>query len=163
MSDFMEMIDPRTMTAKLLENGKVIAEYKVEQCDKCAMIVQLDSLGYQKSDPVEIAVAQYFGIKDFEPTCGTFKDQADVASFIEVKHTKWRDGHLIVKESDRNSDIAVLVVGTSPQYYIAGWIPVAVAKKPRFKHDKSNSWWVSQINLQPIETLQRSQYGAARL
>jgi len=111
----------------------------------------------------EIAVAQYFGIKDFEPTCGTFKEAADVASFIEVKHTKWRDGHLIVKESDRNSDIAVLVVGTSPQYYIAGWIPVAMAKKPRFKHDKSNSWWVSQINLQPIETLQRSQYGAARL
>jgi len=53
MSDFMEMIDPRTMTAKLLENGKVIAEYKVEQCDKCAMIVQLDAQGYQKSDPIE--------------------------------------------------------------------------------------------------------------
>lgn len=53
MSDFMEMIDPRTMTAKLLENGKVIREYKVEQCDKCAMIVQLDAQGYQKSDPVE--------------------------------------------------------------------------------------------------------------
>ena len=116
-----------------------------------------DSIG------AEIAVAHYFGIKDFEPTCGTFKNLADVASFIEVKHTKWVDGHLIIKESDRNTDIAVLVTGTSPAYFICGWIPVAVAKKDRFKHAKSDSWWVSQINLQPIDTLRKSQYGNAQL
>jgi hypothetical protein len=36
MSDFMEIIYPQSMTAKLLENGVVIEEYKVEQCDKCS-------------------------------------------------------------------------------------------------------------------------------
>ena len=35
MSDFMEIINPRTMTCKLMENGVVVEEYKVEQCDKC--------------------------------------------------------------------------------------------------------------------------------
>lgn len=109
----------------------------------------------------EIAVAQYFGFKDFEPSCGTFKDSADVGLFIEVKHTKYKEGNLIIKDSDRDTDIAILVVGTSPQYYLAGWIPVIVAKKNRFRHDKSDSWWVSQINLQPVDTLVRSKYGTA--
>ena len=107
----------------------------------------------------EIAVAQYFGFKDFEPSCGTFKNEADVGSFLEIKHTKYKEGNLIIKASDRDSDIAILVVGSSPTYYIAGWIPVVIAKKDRFRHDKTDSWWVSQINLQPVETLIRSQYG----
>jgi hypothetical protein len=47
MSDFMEIIYPQSMTAKLLENGEVIAEYKVEQCDGCAMVVKLDAFGYK--------------------------------------------------------------------------------------------------------------------
>jgi hypothetical protein len=48
MSDFVEIIYPQTMTAKLLENGEVIAEYKVEQCDKCSMLTKFDAFGYQK-------------------------------------------------------------------------------------------------------------------
>lgn len=111
----------------------------------------------------EIVVAQYLNIKDFEPTSGTFKRVADVGSRIEVKHTAYKSGHLIIKESDRSEDIAVLVVGKSPQYYIVGWIPVAIAKKDKYRHSKSDSWWVSQINLQPIETLRKSQYGNAQL
>ena len=48
MSDFMEMIDMKTRMCKLLENGKVIQEYKVEQCDKCSMLAKFDEFGYQK-------------------------------------------------------------------------------------------------------------------
>ena len=48
MSDYMEIINPQTMIAKLLENGVVIAEYKVEQCDKCSKLTKFDSFGYQK-------------------------------------------------------------------------------------------------------------------
>jgi hypothetical protein len=53
MSERMEMINLQTMTGKLFVNGEIIAEYKVETCDKCAKVVQLDKFGYQKSDPVE--------------------------------------------------------------------------------------------------------------
>ena len=35
------------MTAKLMQNGEVIAEYKVEQCDGCAKIMKLDAFGYK--------------------------------------------------------------------------------------------------------------------
>jgi len=47
MSDYMELINPQTMTAKLLKHGEVIAEYKVEQCDGCALIMKLDAFGYK--------------------------------------------------------------------------------------------------------------------
>ena len=101
----------------------------------------------------EMVVARYLGIADFEPTLNTFKNSADVGSRIEVKHTSWRDGHLIVKPSDRDTDLAVLVVGESPNYTIIGWIPVSIAKTPKFKSDQSNSWWVSQINLRPMDSI----------
>jgi hypothetical protein len=53
MSDRYEMINLQTMIGKLFVSGEMIAEYKVESCDKCARIMQLDKFGYQKSDPAE--------------------------------------------------------------------------------------------------------------
>ncbi len=53
MSRYMEVINIKTMSAKILDNGVVISTYKVETCDKCARITQLDMFGYQKSDPAE--------------------------------------------------------------------------------------------------------------
>jgi hypothetical protein len=41
------VIYPKDMTAKLLHNGEVIAEYKVAQCDGCAIIVKIDAFGYK--------------------------------------------------------------------------------------------------------------------
>jgi hypothetical protein len=48
MSEFMEIINPQTMIGKLLQNGAVVEEYKVEQCDKCSMLTKFDAFGYQK-------------------------------------------------------------------------------------------------------------------
>ena len=48
VSKYMELIDPKTRMAKLMENGVVIAEYKVEQCDNCSQLVKFDQFGYQK-------------------------------------------------------------------------------------------------------------------
>jgi len=54
MSGPIEIINPRTMTCTLMEDGVIIAEYKVEQCDKCARLVKFDNFGYQKgSDRTE--------------------------------------------------------------------------------------------------------------
>ena len=47
MSDYVEIIYPQSMTAKLMYNGDVIAEYKVAQCDGCALIVKIDAFGYK--------------------------------------------------------------------------------------------------------------------
>jgi hypothetical protein len=107
----------------------------------------------------EIAAARFFGIEGFKLEINKFKERADLGNRIEIKHTKWLDGHLILRERDRLQDLAVLVVGESPTYYVKGWIPIRAAKTSRFKHDKDGSWWVSQINLNSMENLKESNFG----
>jgi hypothetical protein len=53
---------------------------------------------------------------------------ADVGKGLEVRWTSYIGGNLIVYPNDRDHDIAVLVVGKSPEYFIAGWLPVMSAK-----------------------------------
>ena len=48
VSEYMEIINPQTMIGKLLKNGEVVEEYKMEQCDRCSMLTRLDAFGYQK-------------------------------------------------------------------------------------------------------------------
>lgn len=48
MSDYIELINPQTRTCKLLHNGVVVEEYKLEQCDKCSQLARLDDFGYQR-------------------------------------------------------------------------------------------------------------------
>jgi hypothetical protein len=119
-----------------------------------AVVIHSEAVG------AEIAVARYFDIKDFVPTVNTFKNEPDInlgGLGLEVKQTAHKNGHLIITDDDRDSDIAVLVVGESPSYYLVGWIPVGVAKRPRFL-SAQGGYWISQINLQPIESLKRSKY-----
>ena len=110
----------------------------------------------------EWVVAKYFNLP-FDPYENKFKVKADVGNAIEVRWTKYVTGQLIVHEYDRPTDIAVLVTGQSPHYFIAGWIPVAMAQRPKYRHSKQPNWWVTQINLQPIENLRKSNYGQSAI
>ena len=110
----------------------------------------------------EIAVAKYFGDDNFEPTVDTFKREADVGSQIEVKWTLWQDGHLILNKTDRPQDVAILVVNKAPNYVLAGWIPIAMAKREKYLRG-DGSYWIPQTDLQPIENLRSSNYGDTSL
>lgn len=48
MSDYMELINPKTRICKLIKDGEVVAEYKMEQCDKCSLLAKIDEFGYQR-------------------------------------------------------------------------------------------------------------------
>jgi len=48
VSDYIELINPQTRICKLLKNGEVVAEYKMEQCDKCSLLAKVDEFGYQR-------------------------------------------------------------------------------------------------------------------
>jgi len=61
-------------------------------------------------------VARYLGYQDFNPLDSKFKATADVGAIFEVKWTKYDAGSLIIYDSDRNCDIAILVTGRSPDY-----------------------------------------------
>ena len=106
----------------------------------------------------EWVVAKYLGYS-FDPFEQKNKIKADVGLDLEVKWTKYEGGQLVIHEYDRPTDVAILVTGKSPSYFIAGWIPIAVAQKPRYRSSSQPNWWVTQINLQPIENLRRTTYG----
>jgi len=117
---------------------------------------------YAEALGAEWIVAKYLGV-DYDPIVSKHKEAADVSSNIEVRWTKYVAGQLIVHEYDRSNDIAILVTGTAPHYFIAGWIPIAMAQRPKYRHSKQPNWWVTQINLQPIENLRRSNYGQSSI
>ena len=117
---------------------------------------------YAEALGAEWIVAKYMNA-DYDPFVSKHKEAADVGSQIEVRWTKYVAGQLIVHEYDRPNDIAVLVTGQAPHYFIAGWIPISIAKRPKYRHSKQPNWWVTQINLQPIENLRRSNYGQSAI
>ena len=49
MSDYVEIINPRTMTCTLMKNGEIVDSYPVMQCDMCASIQKFDAFGYRKA------------------------------------------------------------------------------------------------------------------
>ena len=106
----------------------------------------------------ELVVAKRLGY-DYQPGITWDKSKADVGQHIEVKWSANPNSNLWIQASDREDrDIAVLVTGNAPKMHIVGWMPVAVAKRPRYKNTSQNNWTVPQVNLQPIETLIRSNY-----
>lgn len=117
---------------------------------------------YAESLGAEMIVARYFGL-DYDINVSNGKRGADVGQGLEVRWTSYVGGNLIVYPNDRENDIAVLVVGKSPVYHIAGWLPVAFARRKRFKNPRQDSWWVDQANLNPIDTLIRSEYATAAI
>jgi len=104
----------------------------------------------------EMAVAKYFG-KAIDLGNENYKDKADVGDKLEVKHTAWKDGHLILTDDDRKTDIAILVTGTLPNYYLCGWIPINIARRPQQRRS-DGSYWINQADLHPIGDLVRSSY-----
>jgi len=117
---------------------------------------------YAESLGAEMIVARYFGL-DYDINVSNGKRGADVGQGLEVRWTSYVGGNLIVYPNDRDTDIAILVVGKSPVYHIAGWLPVAFARRKRFKNPRQDSWWVDQANLNPIDTLIRSEYATAAI
>lgn len=111
----------------------------------------------------EMAVAKFLKIEDFQPDNQNYKDSADVGSNIEVKYTKWWDGHLIIYPYDREDDVAVLVIAKSPVYHLVGWIPIKQAKFKQNYVAAQNTWWVTQKRLNPMKDLAGSIYGLASL
>ena len=110
-----------------------------------------------ESMAAEVVVAVYFKL-DYNVRECKGKRFADVGNNLEIRHSKHDFGSLIIYPNDRDEDVAILVVGKSPTYRIAGWIPIKMARRPRYKKAGQESWWVSQDDLQPIENLGASQY-----
>jgi len=120
---------------------------------------------HAESAGAEIAVAEWFGITNFNPSINSFKASPDVEvskACIEVKHTRYINGALILQANQamRPNDVCVLVVGKSPVYRLVGWMPAAMALVPKYKHPRQESYWVPQPYLFEMRYLRKSSYGS---
>jgi hypothetical protein len=109
----------------------------------------------------EIAVAEWLGITGFNPSVNSFKTEADVGAGIEVKHTFYLSGALILQESQkqRPNDVCILVIGKSPVYKLIGWMPASMALVEKYKHPRQASYWIPQQYLFEMKYLRKSIYG----
>ena len=97
----------------------------------------------------ELAAAKWLNVPDFKLSIDTYKDEPDIWPNWEVKHTEYAGGHLIIKDSDRNTDRAVLVTGVNP-FTIVGWLPVDFCKDDLYlkaTRQTAISYWVPQAEL----------------
>jgi len=108
----------------------------------------------------ECAVANFYSLP-YQAGQSKTKERADVGENLEVKWSRHPEGNLWISDADRNEDVAILVAGRTPLFTIVGWIPVSIAKRDKYRHSTQDKWIVSQINLQPIETLERSSFAPA--
>jgi len=111
---------------------------------------QIDAVG------AECVVAEYLGFEDYQPLNETYKDKADVGQNIEVKHTYLEQGNLIITGIDRDADIAVLVTGRCPTYYLAGWFWVKEAKDEKYRSELlvGDSYLIPRKDLLPVEFIE---------
>ena len=97
----------------------------------------------------ELAAAKWLNVPNFRLTIDTYKNEPDIWPNWEVKHTEYAGGHLIILESDRDSDRAVLVTGTNP-FTIRGWLPIQYCKDDMYlkaTRQTEISYWVPQNEL----------------
>ncbi len=82
-------------------------------------------------------------------------DAPDVSQ-LQVRSTVREKGHLIVRESDKDEDAFILVIGQNGRYRLAGWILGEDAKDQRFlqnPHNRGPCYFVPQHELLFMEIL----------
>lgn len=102
----------------------------------------------------ECAVAAYYDLPWHDRAAGA---EPYDCGFLQVRHTRWDTGQLLVYPDEKDDDPFILVTGAEGIYYLRGWLPGAEAKDPR--------WWgtlcreghpcfhVPQAELRPMATL----------
>ena len=90
---------------------------------------------------------------------GTVPDgplDGDVSGGLQVRWTERRDGRLIVRPSDPDSLVCVLVVGPVDSMEVVGWLPCAECKRSYWlgaPGHRPAAYFVPQQVLRPIEEL----------
>ena len=102
----------------------------------------------------EIAVARYLNIF-WSPTVNTFR-APDLGKNLQVRTRSSHDYDLIVRPTDSDTDLFVLVTGIAPIYTIWGYIQGQDAKKEELVKDygsRPKAFFVPKKLLIPIEIL----------
>ena len=80
----------------------------------------------------------------------------DIGQRIQVRASTLRDARLILHKDDDDAAAFVLVIGTIPEYLLAGWVLGADGKQESYWTDPKGgrpAYFVPQARLRPMSTL----------
>jgi hypothetical protein len=107
----------------------------------------------------EMAVAKSLGIY-WDGSVNSFS--ADDLPGLQIR-TRSRDHYdLLVRRSDRDDAVFVLVTGRCPNYVVHGWARAGDVKLPEYEREyggREAAWFVPQSALQPIELITEAASG----
>jgi hypothetical protein len=101
----------------------------------------------------EMAVSKYLG-RYWGAHTKNFHGK-DVEGGIQVRSTTRADGHLIIRETDKEpEDIFVLVFANAPTYVIQGCIACKLGKTDKYFREGngtgSDAWWIPRNQLEDL-------------
>jgi hypothetical protein len=103
----------------------------------------------------EMAVAKY--INTYWPArANTFKREADIGRWLEVRARVHTNHDLIVRDDDPPDRAYVLIVGSGPRLWVIGWIKGADAHRPEWRANHGGhepAYFVPQAELRPMAEL----------
>jgi len=102
----------------------------------------------------EMAVAKALN-RYWNGSFNTFQAGGDVGS-LQVRTRSREDYDLLVRESDRDDDIFVLVTGKIPRFVVWGWLYGRQAKQPEWRKDyggRPAAYFIPKEGLNPISHL----------
>ncbi len=105
----------------------------------------------------ELAVSKYLGIH-WPATINTYRSQPDTGPY-EVRTRSRHDYDLIIRESDRDDAIYILVTGICPIYCVRGWMVASEGKQPEFLQSYGHrppAYFLPAARLYPMATLSRN-------
>jgi hypothetical protein len=105
----------------------------------------------------EMAFAKAAG-RYYASPVNTFKEGGDVGD-VQVRTRSRMDYDLLVRPSDRDRDVFVLVLGKIPTFDVVGWMRGSDAKNEKWLNAHGNrppAYFVPRSELSPIETLNPS-------
>lgn len=101
----------------------------------------------------EMAVAKSLN-RYWDGSVNSFK--ADDLPGLQIRTRSQDHYDLIIRKSDRDESIFVLVTGRCPHYIVRGWIRAGDGKKPEYERDyagRVSAWFVPQTALRPMGEL----------
>ena len=136
----------RRLTAIRLQSGEVYG--KASRGDYWTIDIEAAA--------AEMAAAKALGVF-WAPAASAAQDRldGDLPGGIQIRHTSYPTGRLIVHDRDDDDHVFVLVIGTMPHFKVVGWIRGEDAKDEMFWDTKvpRPAFFVPQDHLLPLEQL----------
>lgn len=109
----------------------------------------------------ELATARFLGLGKFNLLAPYARKAPDIEPDIEVRSTRWMNGHLCIRQRDQFGRRYVLAITALLRDYrlvrLAGWIHGSDAMKEKYLDLSYGTpeWWVPWRDLHPMEMLER--------